>query len=116
MATLREAIEKVGVGGCVLLTNTKPFTVNAVGKYHALLSEISGGFNDANNESYYRLDTVNWYPHTEPKRVVLQAWRNMTTGFTVFLGEGETFNSKHGYVRRQDIPDMITEDGKWVFE
>jgi len=111
VVTLGQAIEKVGVGGRVSQGNAKPETVLYVGALCALL--ISS---ERDCEWAAVLDKEGWSPVLPKKRVVLQAWRNMTTGFTVFLGEGETFNSKHGYVRRQDIPDMITEDGKWVFE
>jgi len=108
--TLGQAIEKVGVGGKLHHILYGQYRVTAIGELNVLL------INNDGIEQSWQLTAEGWSPVLPKKRVVLQAWRNMTTGFTVFLGEGETFNSKHGYVRRQDIPDMITEDGKWVFE
>lgn len=108
--TLAQAIEKVGVGGKLHHILYGQYRVTAIGELNVLL------INNDGIEQSWQLTAEGWSPVLPKRRVVLQAWRNMTTGFTVFLGEGETFNSKHGYVRRQDIPDMITEDGKWVFE
>jgi len=108
--TLAQAVEKVGVGGKLHHILYGQYRVTAIGELNVLL------INNDGIEQSWQLTAEGWSPVLSKKRVVLQAWRNMTTGFTVFLGEGETFNSKHGYVRRQDIPDMITEDGKWVFE
>lgn len=108
MSTLREAIEKVGVGGKVSQGNGKPETVLGVGVLCALLAPAG-----SNHEWAAILDKEGWSPVIPKKRVVLQAWENKDSGAIFFSEHGvspNVFNS----ARRKDLPDLITEDGKWV--
>lgn len=112
--TLKEAIEKVGVGGKV--TNPRlysTYTVLFVGTYRAFLRAQEGG------ETSEFLSYEGWTPVLPKKRVVLQAWQY--TGVGGFKGgimffEPHKNEADHLFKPREDIPDMIVEDGKWVFD
>jgi len=109
MATLKEAIEKVGVGGIVTHSTEEMYTVDAVGTNLALLMKSNGSSFSA------RLDTDDWSPVLPKKRVVLQAWAT-ADGCIIWVKEGFTVSAGLLCVRANDIPDMVFEDGKQVFE
>ncbi len=110
MATLKEAIEKVGVGGKVMhADDSKPSTVIAIGTVLALLREEG-------IECSRILSGQDWFPVLPKKRVVLQAWEYKPTG-GIFWYEHAPKNALiEDCAHRTDIPNMVFEDGKWVFE
>jgi len=109
MATLKEAIEKVGVGGKVKHADGTTVTVLQTIKTHAWIETKSGQLFSAS------LDDPNWSPVLPKKRVVLQAWAT-ADGCIIWVKEGFTVSAGLLCVRANDIPDMVFEDGKQVFE
>lgn len=109
--TLGQAIEKVGVGGRVMyVTNNVPHNVLDVGSTYAVLQYPSDDIQSI------RLSGEGWFPFLPKKRVVLQAWEYKPTGGIFWYEHTPRKALIEDYAHRTDIPDMIFEDGKQVFE
>lgn len=108
MSTLREAIEKVGVGGKVKHIDTH--IVLFMGDTHVFLKDTTN-----NSEWSAPLNSKIWSPVLPKKRVVLQAWAT-ADGCIIWVKEGFTVSAGLLCVRANDIPDMIFEDGKLVLD
>lgn len=109
MATLKEAIKKVGVGGKVKSENGTVFTAIAIHTDYAWLESSNHG-----SMISLLLACSGWEPVLPKKRVVLQAWE-CGGGAIIWLREGAD-PKDYLCVPAVDIPDMIFEDGKQVFE
>ena len=109
--TLAQAIEKVGVGGKVIYVgNSEPHIALDVGQEYAIVRLID------HKIQAILLSTEGWSPVLPKKRVVLQAWEYKPTG-GIFWYEHAPKNALiEDYAHRTDIPNMVFEDGKWVFE
>ncbi len=112
MATLKEAIEKVGVGGRVKNNGHHyEHVVTAVGEKLALL-KYTGNLNSC--EDIYYLIQDGWSPVLPKKRVVFEAYQK-EDGMLAYFEKDKSVITRN-FHRYDDIPDMIFEDGKQVFE
>ncbi len=118
--TLKEAIEKVGVGGKVTRDGNFVLEVLYIGNRVALLRHTVDPFNECSAD----LNNHNYVPYSEPKkRVVLQAWRYLARTGVTSVQFFEVSNEHQaeaimasGQIRAYDIPDLVFEDGKQVFD
>ena len=107
--TLAQAIEKVGVGGKVKFAHEH--IVLYVGDVAALLKDTLN-----NNEWSEKLERHDCTPVLPKKRVVLQAWEDSSQEIRWFVLDADYLKRSACLTRREDIPNMIFEDGKQVFD
>ena len=115
--TLAQAVEKVGVGGKLHHILYGQYRVTAIGELNVLL------INNDGIEQSWQLTAEGWSPVLSKKRVVLQAWRYLARTGVTSVQFFEVSNEHQaeaimasGQIRAYDIPDMVFEEGKQVFE